>query len=235
MSKKNTNTAPEVVATSAVATATAGNSVATPKTTKWEQLAKCHATLGRNELGEVKITCPEFRDLAAGQRYEFKCNCTGKTWHIHVTEKISDYDAGGHTVISGTLNDEKFANLNISQLKDRVECEYRREKNGSSNCKTALGKAKFATDKLSEVIAECNDEELTKAYQQLKGLVGLKRAEEQKREAEERGRRERAEREQKKAERADRQADDMTNDALIKQVAKRCNISEAEARKMLGL
>lgn len=235
MSKKNTNTAPEVVATSVVATATAGNTVATPKTTKWEQLAKCHVDLCRNDLGEVKISCPEFRDLAAGQRYEFKCKCTGKTWHIHITEKISDYDAGGHTVISGTLNGEKFTNLNITQLKERVECEYRREKDGSSNCKTALGKAKFATDKLAEVIAACNDEELTKAYQQLKGLVGLKRAEEQKREAEEREQRDRAERAKKKSERADSHADDMTDGALIAQVAKRRGISHAEAKKMLGL
>lgn len=223
MSKKNTNTAPEVVATSVVATATTGNSVATPKTTKWEQLAKCHTNLCRNDLGEVKITCPEFRDLAAGQRYEFKCKCTEKTWHIHITEKISDYDTGGHTVISGTLNGEKFTNLNISQLKDRVECEYRREKDGSSNCKTALGKAKYATDKLAEVIAECNDEELTKAYQQLKGLVGLKRAAE--------------EREEKEAKaKADAKAKQEKKDnSLIAQVAERLHISHEEARKVLGI
>jgi hypothetical protein len=40
---------------------------------------------------------------------------------------------------------------------------------------------------------------------------------------------------QKARERADKHADDMTNDALIKQVAKRRNISYAEAKKMLGL
>lgn len=223
MSKKNTTTAPEVVATSVEATVPAGNTVTTPKTTTWEQLAKCHANLGRNEQGEVKITCPEFRDLAAGQRYEFKCNCTKKTWHIHITEKISDYDAGGHTVLSGTLNGEKFANLNISQLKDRVECEYRREKNGSSNCKTALGKAKFATDKLSEVIAECNDDELTKAYQQLKGLVGLKRAAEEREEKEAKAKAEAKAKQEKK------------DNSLIAQVAERLHISHEEARKVLGI
>lgn len=225
MSKKNTITAPEVVATSVVATATAENTVATPKTTTWEQLAKCHADLSRNELGEVKITCPEFRDLAAGQRYEFKCKCTGKTWHIHITEKISDYDAGGHTVISGTLNGEKFTNLNISQLKDRVECEYRRAKDGSSNDKTPAGKLYYLLSK-SEVVKlaeDCKDPQILATLTQLRGLTGAEKKAEDEARA------------KAKAENDAKVKQEKKDNSLVAQVAQRLGISEAEARKMLGL
>lgn len=199
------------------------------KVTTFEELFSGHATLPRTEQGAIILTDELFRNLAASHTYKY-----GKRI-FKVLEKRSGTERGGKTLYKVQSGADTFADFSIEELKQEFGCEYRREKNGSSNCKTALGKAKFATDKLSEVIAECNDEELTKAYQQLKGLVGLKRAEEQKREAAEREQREAAEREQKRAERADKQADDMTNAALIKQIAKRCNISEAEAQKMLGL
>lgn len=200
------------------------------KVTTSEELWKGHEEL-INADGVIVLTDELFRNLSADSAriYEYR----GR--QFRVLEKRSGTEKGGKTLYKVQSGADTFTDFSIEELKQEFGCEYRREKNGSSNCKTALGKAKFATDKLAEVIAECNDDELTKAYQQLKGLVGLKRAEEQKREAEERDQRERAERDQKRAERADRQADDMTNDALIKQVAKRCGISEAEARKMLGL
>lgn len=199
------------------------------KVTTFEELFAGHAKLPRTEHGAIILTDELFRNLAASHTYKY-----GKRI-FKVLEKRSGTERGGKTLYKVQSEADTFTDFSIEELKQEFGCEYRREKNGASNSKTAYGKAKYATDKLAEVIAGCNDEELTKAYQQLKGLVGLKRAEEQKREAEEREQREAAEREQKRAERADKQADDMTNDALIKQVAKRCNISEAEARKMLGL
>lgn len=199
------------------------------KVTTFEELFKGHATLPRTEQGAIILTDELFRNLAASHTYKY-----GKRI-FKVLEKRSGTEKGGKTLYKVQSEADIFTDFSIEDLKQEFGCEYRREKNGSSNCKTALGKAKFATDKLAEVIAECNDEELTKAYQQLKGLVGLKRAEEQKREAEEREQRERAERDQKRAERADSHADDMTNKALIEQVAKRCGISYAEAKTMLGL
>lgn len=199
------------------------------KVTTFEELFREHAKLPRTEQGAIILTDELFRNLAASHTYKYGQRV------FKVLEKRSGTERGGKTLYKVQSGADTFTDFSIEELKQEFGCEYRREKNGSSNCKTALGKAKFATDKLAEVIAECNDEELSKAYQQLKGLVGLKRADEQKREAEERMEREFAERAQKRAEKADKQADDMTNDALIKQVAKRCNISEAEARKMLGL
>ena len=116
---------------------------------------------------------------------------------------------------------DTFEDFSIEELKQEFGCEFRRAKDGSSNSKTALGKAKYATDKLSEVIAECDDEEITKAYQQLKGIVSLKRAEEQKRESEEREQREKAEKAKRESERADKSADKMSDAALLAELKKR--------------
>jgi hypothetical protein len=200
------------------------------KVTTAEELWKGHEEL-INEVGVIVLTDELFRNLSADSAriYEYK----GR--QFKVLEKRSGTERGGKTLYKVQSGADTFTDFSIEELKQEFGCEYRRAKDGSSNCKTALGKAKCAIDKLSEFIAECKDEELTKAYQQLKGLVGLKRAEEQKREEEEREQRERAERAKKKSERADSHADDMTNKALIEQVAKRCGISYAEAKTMLGL
>ena len=150
------------------------------KVTTFEELFKGHATLPRTEQGAIILTDELFRNLAASHTYKY-----GKRV-FKVLEKRSGTERGGKTLYKVQSGTDTFTDFSIEELKEEFGCEYRREKNGSSNCKTALGKAKFATDKLAEVIAECNDEEITKAYHQLKGLVSLKRAEEQKREAEER-------------------------------------------------
>lgn len=200
------------------------------KVTTSEELWKGHEEL-INAEGVIVLTDELFRNLSADSARIYEYN--GR--QFRVLEKRSGTERGGKTLYKVQSEADTFTDFSIEELKQEFGCEYRRPKDGSSNCKTAYGKAKYATDKLSEVIAECNDEELTKAYQQLKGLVGLKRAEEQKREAEEREQREAAERAKKKSERADSHADDMTNKALIEQVAKRCGISYAEAKEMLGL
>lgn len=200
------------------------------KVTTSEELWKGHEEL-INDNGVIVLTDELFRNLSADSAriYEYR----GR--QFRVLEKRSGTERGGKTLYKVQSGADTFTDFSIEELKQEFGCEYRRAKDGSSNCKTALGKTKYSVDKLAELIAECNDEELTKAYQQLKGLVGLKRAEEQKREEEEREQRERAERAKKKSERADSHADDMTNKALIEQVAKRCGISYAEAKKMLGL
>ena len=165
------------------------------KVTTFEELFKGHATLPRTEQGAIILTDELFRNLAASHTYKY-----GKRV-FKVLEKRSGTERGGKTLYKVQSGADTFTDFSIEELKEEFGCEYRREKNGSSNCKTALGKAKFATDKLSEVIAECNDEEITKAYNQLKGLVSLKRAEEQKRESEERAK---ADAESKKGKETDR-------------------------------
>ena len=185
------------------------------KVTTREELFSGHASLPRTEQGAIILTDELFRNLAASHTYKYGNRA------FKVLEKRSGTERGGKTLYKVQSGADTFEDFSIEELKQEFGCEYRRAKDGSSNAKTALGKAKYATDKLAEAIAECNDEELTKAYQQLKGLVGLKRAEEQKRETEERESRERAERAKKESERADKSADKMSDAVLLAELKKR--------------
>ena len=185
------------------------------KVTTFEELFAGHANLPRTEQGAIILTDELFRNLAASHTYQYN----GRAFKV--LEKRSGTERGGKTLYKVQSGADTFTGVSIEELKQEFGCEYRRAKDGSSNSKTALGKAKYATDKLSDIIAECNDEELTKAYNQLKGLVSLKRAEEQKREQEEREQRERAERAKRESERADKSADKMSDAALLAELKKR--------------
>lgn len=149
------------------------------KVTTSEELWKGHEEL-INDNGVIVLTDELFRNLSADSERVYEYN--GR--QFRVLEKRSGTERGGKTLYKVQSGADTFTDFSIEELKQEFGCEYRRPKDGSSNCKTALGKAKYSVEKLAELIAECNDEELTKAYQQLKGLVGLKRAEEQKREEE---------------------------------------------------
>lgn len=186
------------------------------KVTTHEELWKGHEEL-INENGVIVLTDELFRNLSADPVRVYEYN--GR--QFRVLEKRSGTERGGKTLYKVQSGADTFEDFSIEELKEEFGCEYRRPKDGSSNSKTALGKAKYATDKLAEVIAECNDEELTKAYQQLKGLVGLKRAEEQKRETEEREQREKAERAKRESEKADKNADKMSDAVLLAELKKR--------------
>lgn len=185
------------------------------KVTTFEELFAGHANLPRTEQGAIILTDELFRNLAASHTYKYGERV------FKVLEKRSGTERGGKTLYKVRCGADTFEDYSIEELKQEFGCEFRRAKDGSSNSKTALGKAKYATDKLSAVIAECNDEELTKAYQQLKGLVSLKRAEEQKREQEERESKERAERAKRESEKADKSADKMSDAVLLAELKKR--------------
>lgn len=185
------------------------------KVTTFEELFSGHANLPRTEQGAIILTDELFRNLAASHTYKYGDRV------FKVLEKRSGTERGGKTLYKVKSGADTFEDYSIEELKEEFGCEYRREKNGASNSKTPLGKAKYATDKLSELIAECNDEEINKAYQQLRGLVGLKRAEEQKREQEEREKREKEEKAQRETERADKQSEKMSDAALLAELKKR--------------
>lgn len=175
---------------------TGGAKVEGAKVTTYEELFKGHEMLPRTEQGAIILTDELFRNLAASHTYKYNDRT------FKVLEKRSGTERGGKTLYKIQSGADTFTDFSIEELKQEFGCEYRRAKDGSSNSKTALGKAKYATDKLSEVIAECNDEELTKAYQQLKGLVSLKRAAEQKEEQQQREQREKEQKESRKVEKA---------------------------------
>lgn len=181
------------------------------KVTTFEELFSAHATLPRTEQGAIILTDELFRNLAASHTYKYGQRV------FKVLEKRSGTERGGKTLYKVQSGADTFTDFSIEELKQEFGCEYRREKNGSSNCKTAYGKAKYATDKLAEVIAECKDEELTKAYQQLKGLVSLKRAEEQKREQEERAK---ADAESKKGKETDRTVEMLRKQGMPEELIK---------------
>ena len=214
MSQKTQNAAAAHVVESAAA-AVKPNDKGT-KVTTHEELWKGHEEL-INDNGVIVLTDELFRNLSADpvRVYEYK----GR--QFRVLEKRSGTERGGKTLYKVKSGADTFEDYSIEELKEEFGCEYRREKNGASSSKTPLGKAKYATDKLSEVIAECNDEEITKAYNQLKGLVSLKRLREQQRESEEREQREKAERQRKEREKADKNADKMSDAALLAELKKR--------------
>ena len=213
MSQKTQNAAAANAVENAMAAVSTNDKGA--KVTTFEELFAGHASLPRTEQGAIILTDELFRNLAASHTYKYGERV------FKVLEKRSGTERGGKTLYKVQSGADTFTDVSIEELKQELGCEFRRAKDGSSNSKTALGKAKYATDKLSELISECDDEELTKAYQQLKGLVGLKRAEEQKRETEEREQRERAERAKKESERADKSADKMSDAALLAELKKR--------------
>ena len=213
MSQKTQNAAVANVVENATAAVTPNEKGA--KVTTREELFAGHANLPRTEHGEIILTDELFRNLAASHTYKY-----GKRV-FKVLEKRSGTERGGKTLYKVKSGADTFEDYSIEELKQEFGCEFRRAKDGSSNSKTALGKAKYATDKLSEVIAECNDEELTKVYQQLKGLVGLKREKERNKEIEERAKREEEEKKRQETEKANKSADKMSDAVLLAELKKR--------------
>lgn len=168
------------------------------KTTKVEQLAKCHETLPRTEQGEVMINCKLFHDLAASQRYLLKCECTGKKSHIWITEKVSNYGSGAYTVLTGTVNGEKFELLTISELKKLVGCEYTRP----TASKSFTSRAVRTLAQLEEEARKEEEKELADLIQKAKVFAQARekaKIEEEKREREQR---EKEQKESRKVERA---------------------------------
>ena len=194
------------------ATTAAKTSEKGAKVTTREELFAGHASLPRTEQGAIILTDELFRNLAASHTYKYGQRV------FKILEKRTGTEHGGKTLYKVQSGADTFEDYSIEDMKEEFGCDFRREK---ASTKTALGKAKYATDKLAEVITECNDEELTKAYQQLKGLVGLKRAEEQKREQEEKEQKERAERAKRESEKADKNADKMSDAVLLAELKKR--------------
>ena len=119
------------------------------KVTTFEELFAGHAKLPKTEKGAIILTDELFRNLAASHTYKYGERV------FKVLEKRSGTERGGKTLYKVQSGTDTFEDFSIEELKQEFGCEFRRAKDGSSNSKTALGKAKYATDKLAEVIAEC--------------------------------------------------------------------------------
>lgn len=167
------------------------------KTTKVEQLAKCHETLPRTEQGEVVVNCQQLHDLAASQRYLHRCSCTGKKNHIHITEKVSNYGSGAYTVLTGTVNGERFELLTISELKKLIGCEYTRP----TASKSFTSRAVRTLTQLEEEARKEEEKELAELIQKAKVFA---QAREKAKIEEERKAREEKEKEQKEGRKLER-------------------------------
>lgn len=167
---------------------------------KVEQLARIHANC-KIESGFVLVTIPEFINLAAGRAY--RIIETGD--EIKVTAKRSGDGSGKKTIYIGEVNGKPFEG-SIEDLKNDLNITYRRPKDGSSNCKTALGKLHYeVTEKVSKLIEACTEEiteseftELKAAYHQMWALVGTFRKAQKEAAEKERAEKEAAEKEAKK-------------------------------------
>lgn len=192
MSTKTTSANPRVaIARKDVSTDGAkGASVeTTPKATTWEELWKGHVDLPRTEDGFILLTPELLRNCAAGHPYAYRSAERLNKWVIK--SKVSGVkEKGGKTLYDGELNGEPFEGWSIEDLKTAVGCDYRRAKDGAQNSKSPLAKLQYrlTSQDFSSLIDETANDEVRKAYDQLKGLVGILRAEEVKREEEERAR-----------------------------------------------
>lgn len=105
----------------------------------------------------------------------------------------------------------------------------------SGTKKSPLGVAYryFSKAEVKGYIDACNNTEVKKAYDQLRGLLGILRDEEAKREAEEKAQKEAAAKEAKKAETAAKHLPNAADLALAEEFARRANITVEQALKML--
>lgn len=217
MTNKKSSANPSVAIATQDAT-TGGTKVEkSAKTTTYEQLAKCHETLPRTEQGEVIIDCKQLHDLAASHKYLHKCECSGKKNHLHITEKVSNYGSGAYTVLTGTVNGEKFELLTISELKKLIGCEYVRP----TASKLYISRAARALSQLEEEARKEEEKELADLIQKAKVFA---QAREKAKIEEEKAAREKADAESKKArarEKADAQSENMSDAALLAELKKR--------------
>jgi hypothetical protein len=196
--KSSANLVPAIAGTDATTGGAKVEKVA--KTTKVEQLAKCHEMLPRTEQGEVIVNCKQLHDLAASQRYLHKCECTGKKNRIHITEKVSNYGSGAYTVLTGTVNGEKFELLTISDLKKLIGCEYTRP----TASKSFTSRAVRTLAQLEEEARNEEEKELADLIQKAKVFA---QAREKAKIEEERKAREAKEKEQKETRKVERAKD----------------------------
>ena len=177
-----------------------------------QQVAKTHL---EQISGEVVVvtpqTCGYFKAL---NLYEvngitYKClEVVTKGKGNHTLYRMQDTNT--NEVISGDIADLKtFWGIDFV--------------NNYKTAKNPFGKVFIALSKIANLVAECEDDEMTKAFTQLKGLAGIKDAEARAKEAE-------AEKARKEKESHDRKVAKFIADFMAL-----TGKSEAEAKKALGL
>lgn len=106
--------------------------------------------------------------------------------------------------------------------------------NGTKKSPLGIAYRYFSKSEAKGYIDACNNADVKKAYDQLRGLLGILRDEEAKREAKEKAQKEAAAKEAKKADIAAKHIGNASDMVLAQEMARRMNITVEQALKMLG-
>jgi hypothetical protein len=199
---------------------TINSEVAKSNVTKFAELWKGHKDLPRTEQGAIILTDEKVCMLEPPHRYNYQKH------DIKVLSKRSGVEeAGGRTLYEVNIDGDLHKSVDITRIKQLIGCTYSRGKDGANNDKTPAGKLYYLLSK-SEVIKlaeDCKDPQILATLTQLRGLAGVEKKAEDDAKA------------KAKAENDAKVKQEKKDNSLISQVAQRLSISEAEARKMLGL
>lgn len=199
---------------------TINSEVAKSNVTTFAEVWKGHKELPRTEQGAIILTDEKVCMLEPPHRYRYQNH------ELKVLSKRSGVeDAGGRTLYEVEIDGGLHKSVDITRIKQLIGCTYSRGKEGANGDKTPAGKLYYLLSK-AEVVKlaeECKDPQILATLTQLRGLTGAEKKAEDEARA------------KAKAENDAKVKQEKKDSSLIAQVAQRLGISEAEARKMLGL
>lgn len=199
---------------------TINSEVAKSNVTTFAEVWKGHKELPRTEKGAIILTDEKVCMLEPPHRYKYQKH------ELKVLSKRSGVEeAGGRTLYEVEIDGDLHKSVDITRIKQLIGCTYSRGKDGSNNDKTPAGKLYYLLSK-SEVVKlaeDCKDPQILATLTQLRGLTGTEKKAEDEARA------------KAKAENDAKVKQEKKDNSLIAQVAQRLGISEAEAKKMLGL
>ncbi len=199
---------------------TINSEVAKSNVTTFAEVWKGHKELPRTELGAIILTDEKVCMLEPPHTYKYKNH------ELKVLSKRSGVEeAGGRTLYEVEIDGDLHKSVDITRIKQLIGCTYSRGKDGANADKTPAGKLYYLLSK-SEVIKlaeDCKDPQILATLTQLRGLTGAEKKAEDEARA------------KAKAENDAKVKQEKKDNSLIAQVAQRLGISEAEAKKMLGL
>ena len=162
------------------------------------------------KVGPYKYDIPQ-----CGVVLEFKATC-------NETAEDGQRFSGAHTYFDAvaTFADGKTREFN-EETGDKIRRAVGLPVDGTTKSPLGIAFRYFSKAEAKGYIDACNNAEVKKAYDQLRGLLGILRDEEAKREAEKKAQQEAAEKAKRETERADKSADKMSNAALLAELKKR--------------
>lgn len=194
-------------------------------TSTHEQVWEGHKDLFNESIGAYMLTDETLCLLRADNVYQYK------DFRIEVTEKVTNYGSGGHTVWSGNINGEGFINWTIEDIKTYVGCTYVRAK---ASTKTPLCRLVVGIEKLKSDILEVNNEDFREKALSLLEYAKKLRNEEAEAEAKAKAEAEAEAKAKAKAERANKQVENATDEAMYAEIAKRKGMTIEQVKALFA-